>query len=396
MKTEPRDKYRFPWHDGNQFRLLVDGHRFFPVMLNAIEHARAYILLEMYLIESGVVADRFIAALADAAGRGVRVYLLLDDFGAWKLQAKDRTRLAEAGVQVAYYNPLHYGKLRRNLFRNHRKLLLVDGAIAFTGGLGITDAFDPPQDPGSAWHDTAIEMQGPVVADWQALFAETWKRWSDQPLVLPQARRPRAAGAQRGRVVTVHAPGRVEIRRSLVRAVRSAEYRVWVAIAYFVPSWKLRRAVRQAARRGVDVRLLLPGPITDHPAVRHAGRRFYSRLLRNGVRIFEYQPRFIHTKVILCDDWVSTGSSNADRWNLHWNLEANQEVDDPGFAAEAQAMFETDFTDALEIRYEEWRRRPWHRRLLEWFWGTVDIWLERGTHVWRPRAKRHAKPQSKL
>src|SRR5690606_26145988 len=121
-------------------------------------------------------------------------------------------------------------------------------------------------------------------------------------------------------VVIARAGREVEVRRSFVRAVRAAGRRVWLATAYFVPSWKLRRALRRAAHRGVDVRLLLPGPITDHPGVRHAGRRLYSRLLRNGVHIFEYQPRFSHTKLMLCDDWVSTGSSNSDRWNLHWNL----------------------------------------------------------------------------
>lgn len=396
MTNEPRRKYRFPWRDGHRFHLLEDGARFFPIMQDAIVHARTFVLLEMYLFESGAVADRFVSALSDAAGRGVKVYLLLDDFGAWKLQNKDRARLVEAGARIAYYNPLHYGKLSHNLFRDHRKLLLVDGEVAFTGGLGITDEFDPPRHPESAWRDTVIEIRGPNVADWQVLFEEAWVHWSGQPLVLPPVQPPPRAGSQRGRVVVAQAPRQVEIRRSFVCAVRTAERRIWMATAYFVPSWKLRRALRQAARHGIDVRLLLPGPITDHPGVRHAGRRFYNRLLRNGVRIFEYQPRFTHTKLMLCDDWVSTGSSNVDRWNLHWNLEANQEVADRQFAAEAQAMFEADFANSEEIRYEDWHRRPWRRRLLEWFWGTVDTLLERSNHLGRPRPKRkgrsHPKP----
>lgn len=386
MKRKPHDKYRFPWRDGNQFRLWVDGRRFFPVMLEAIARARAFVLLEMYLFESGAVADRFIAACVEAAQRGVKVYLLLDDFGAWGLQNQDRARLLEAGVRLAWYNPLQYGKLRRNLFRDHRKLLLVDGEVAFTGGLGITDQFDPPGDPDSAWHDTVIEIRGPNVADWQTLFAETWQRWSSQPLELPPPQ-PVRAGSQLGRVVTARAGREVEIRRSFVRAVRAARHRVWLATAYFVPSWKLRRVLRQAARRGVDVRLLLPGPITDHPAVRHAGRRLYGRLLRNGVRIFEYQPRFAHTKLMLCDDWVSTGSSNSDRWNLHWNLEANQEVNDRRFAAEVQALFEADFAESVEIRYETWHRRPWYRRALEWFWGSVGTGLAQIKHIRRARRR---------
>ena len=167
-----------------------------------------------------------------------------------------------------------------------------------------------------------------------------------------------------------------EIKRSLYNRVRRAERRVWVQIAYFVPSRKVRRALRQAAGRGVDVRLLLPGPYTDHPAIRHAGRRFYAGLLRAGVRIFESQPRFLHAKTMLCDNWVSIGSSNLDRWNLRWNLEANQEVDNILFAQATGAMFEEDFLNSIECRYEDWRRRPWYARLREHLWGRVDMWLE--------------------
>jgi phosphatidylserine/phosphatidylglycerophosphate/cardiolipin synthase-like enzyme len=156
---------------------------------------------------------------------------------------------------------------------------------------------------------------------------------------------------------------------------------VWLATAYFIPSTKLRRALRRAASRGVDVRLLLPGPITDHPAVRYASRRFYARLLRYGVRIFEYQGRFMHTKVALADDWTTIGSSNVDRWNLRWNLEANQEIEDRGFAAQTLAMLQEDFTHCEEILYREWHRRSRLQRLREWLWGKVDRWLMQ----WLPR-----------
>jgi phosphatidylserine/phosphatidylglycerophosphate/cardiolipin synthase-like enzyme len=163
----------------------------------------------------------------------------------------------------------------------------------------------------------------------------------------------------------------------LLNHIRSAERTVWLATAYFIPAWRIRRALRNAARRGVDVRLLLPGPHTDHPAIRHAGRRFYGRLLANGVRIFEYQPRFLHSKVFLCDHWVSIGSSNLDRWNLRWNLEANQEIDDSAFAGQVRAMFEADFRESIECRYAQWRKRPWSARARERLWGRVDLWLHR-------------------
>jgi cardiolipin synthase len=150
---------------------------------------------------------------------------------------------------------------------------------------------------------------------------------------------------------------------------------VWIATAYFVPPRKLRRALKHAAHRGIDVRLLVPGSRTDHPSIRYVGHRLYERLLRERVRILEYQPRFLHAKVVLVDDWVSLGSSNLDRWNLMWNLEANQEVADPGFAQSVAAMLEADFAEAEEIGGDAWSRRGWRARLLEGIGGIIDRWL---------------------
>ncbi len=375
METLSDTPYRFPWREGNRFELLVDGEQFFPAMQQAIGLARRYILLEIYLFESGRVADEFINTLLAATARGVTVYLLLDDFGAYKLASRDRQRLRSGGVRLSFYNPLHYGTLRRNLFRDHRKLLVVDGHIAFTGGAGITDNFNTRNNP-YGWHEVMLRIAGPCAADWQQLFEQTWNNWASPPLALPAPHTSNYPGLHPGRVV-LNAPSRMELKRTLIKHIRSAERRIWLATAYFIPSWKIKRLLRRAVHHGTDVRLLLPGPLTDHPAVRHAGRRFYAGLLRNGVRIYEYQPRFLHAKVLLCDDWVSIGSSNIDRWNLRWNLEANQELTDLGLAADVEKLFEKDFADSLEIRYETWFHRPWHRRLLEWFWGKVDQWMER-------------------
>ncbi len=376
MKTKLLRKYLFPWRPGNRFELLVDGRRFFPRMLEAIEWARHHVLLEIYLFESGTVATRFIDAFVRAAGRGVTVKLLLDDFGALGLSRQDRERLTQGGVALVFYNPLHFRKWLRNMFRDHRKLMVVDGELAFVGGAGLTDEFDSPAHPELSWRETAVRAHGPVAADWQALFLRVWNRHAPGPLDLPEPAPPAAADGAPGRVAITSALAIQEIKRSLYNRARHAEKRLWIATAYFVPSRKLRRVLDHAVRRGVDVRLLLPGAYTDHPAIRHAGRRFYSDLLRAGVRIFEYQPRFLHAKTVLCDDWSSIGSSNLDRWNLRWNLEANQEVDDAVFAEAARSMFEEDFRNSVECRYEDWRRRPWRARWREWLWGRVDLWLE--------------------
>ncbi len=365
-----------PWRDGNRCRLLVDGGSFFPAMLQAIAHARHSVHLELYLFESGRLADRFIDALSAAAGRGCAVRLLLDDFGCAKLNEKDRQRLREGGVELAFYNPLHYGALRRSLFRDHRKLLLVDGRLAFTGGAGITDEFDDtPQRPG--WHETMVEIRGPVLRDWQRLFANNWRLWSGRSLESSSYRPRPLVGGLPGRVVVNAPTTQMAVIRSLIRQLRTARQRAWISTAYFLPSWKLRRELRRAVRRGVDVRLLLPGPITDHTLIRQAGRRFYARLLRAGVRIYEYQPRFLHAKVWLCDDWTSVGSTNIDRWNLRWNLEANQECRGGPMIGEVERFFVDGFEQSLEIGIDDWRARSRLRRFMEWWTGKVDTWVDR-------------------
>lgn len=368
--------FLFRWRHGNRFRLLIDGAAFFPAMLDAIAGAHRQILLEMYLVESGRITTRFIDALTAAAHRGVRVFLLLDGFGCRGLSADDRARLQAHGVELVVYNPLQFGALRRNLFRDHRKLLVVDADYAFVGGVGITDDFDAASHPQLHWHDAMVEIRGPLVGDWQTVFAHNWAHWATTPaLIIDEA--ATKVGGQAG-CVSLAGPGtRAAIKRGLLQRITRARQRIWLATAYFVPSWKLRRRLARAAQRGVDVRLLLPGPHTDHPAVRHAGRRFYRRLLLAGVRIYEYQPRFQHAKVALIDDWVAVGSSNLDRWNLRWNLEANQEIDATDFAAATAEMFATDFGVSEEYRTDSWGRRSRWSQVAERFWGAVDRWLDR-------------------
>ncbi len=175
-----------------------------------------------------------------------------------------------------------------------------------------------------------------------------------------------------GRVAYADARQHLDIVQSLVRSLRNAKERVWLATPYFLPSWKVRRALIKAARRGVDVRLLLTGRNTDHPPVRFAGQRYYPRLLRANVRIFEYQPRFLHLKMVLVDGWVSIGSCNFDHWNLRFNLEANVEALDHRFTEQVAASLCRDFDDSREITLEDWHARPLLKRLYQRLWGWLD------------------------
>lgn len=374
---------QFTWQENNHFRLLVDGGEIFPAMLESIRAAQKQIFLEMYLVESGSLLDQFILALAEAVQRGVQVYVLFDGYGARGLNAEDRVRIAREGIYLATYNPLRFGKVHRNLLRDHRKLLVVDARQAYVGGIGLTNMFDVEANPQTFWHDVAVCIEGPVVMDWHVVFSQNWHRWTKHDLSPIGVDVKKISGGQAGRVAGGRRFGAYNIYHSFLKRVRNAERRVWMMTAYFVPSHSLLRALRKAARRGVDVRLLLPGSKIDHPAVRYAGHQYYYSLLCAGVRIFEYQPRFSHAKVLMCDDWVSLGSSNVDRWNLRWNLEANQEIENSDFATRARELFATDFIDSKECQLKTWKMRPRYHRALEWFWGRVAQWLENIGNLYR-------------
>ena len=365
------------WRSGNRFHLLSDYEQYFASMLQSIEAAASYVLLEMYLVESGIIAGRFVEALGRAARRGVRVCAVLDGFGSLKLASSYRRNLVEAGVELRTFNPIRLRTRLQNFLRDHRKLLLIDGTSAFVGGVGLTDEFGIPGKPGQPWRDLMVEITGPVVADWQRAFDRTWRR-AGGVLGLPTPPPcPDIPDGADGRVALSEARERSVLANGVVRRIEAARIRAWIMSAYFVPSRRFRKALRRAARRGVDVRLLVPGPLTDHPWVRQAARRYYGKMLRNGVQIYEYQPRMLHAKMIISDDWVSLGSSNLDRWSFKWNLEANQEVQNAGFAAVAAAVFEGDCLQSELLSRREWPQRAWLDRLQERIAGVLDRMLDR-------------------
>jgi len=290
-----------------------------------------------------------------------------------------RERLLAAGVQLRWYNRLRWRRGLRNLYRDHRKLLLVDERWAVVGGTGVTDEFWTPDADTSAWHEVMVRMEGPIVTDWQLLFDRQWhanqRRTAWRPpegFGLPRLPLRRHLGQGMGRVAYADARQHKDILHALVRALNSGQRRIWLATPYFLPTFSVRRSLRRAAQKGIDVRLLLTGPRTDHPAVRYAGHRYYPRLLRAGVRIFEYQPCFLHLKMVLVDDWVSVGSCNFDHWNLRFNLEANVEAIDPPLSAAVAASFERDFAQSLEVDLARWHARPLWRRVQQRLWGWLD------------------------
>jgi len=360
-------KYRFPWQSGNQFELLIDGPVFFTAMLNSIQQAQHYILLEMYLVETGHISQRFFQAFIEARQRNVNIYLLLDDYGSHNLTSKDRKLLFDNDIKVCFYNPIHLNARHLMLFRDHRKLLVVDGHTAFVGGAGLVDEFDSIESPQHNWRENMVKIQGQNVSQWQSLFTDNWYRWSSEKINLKSTEFQSLH--QKGRVVMTQGPNFLEIKRSFLNQIRNARQRVWISTAYFAPSIKLRRALRRAAQAGIDVRILIPGEITDHPMTRYIAQRYYSHMLKYGIKIYEYQHRFMHAKIALCDSWVSLGSCNIDRWNLRWNLDANQEIIDQIFTESVIVMFKNDFSNSIEINLSDWKKRSLLRRLKIRFWS---------------------------
>ncbi len=369
LDTSPH--FPFPWNKGSNVHFLVDGDQFYPVILEAIKQAEKYILMEMYLFESGEVSGQFIKAFIQVARRGVSIQLLVDAYGGRGLLKKHRHQLAQAGIELVFYNPIMFRKFKKNLFRTHRKYIIIDGTKVFVGGAGITDDFHGDD----AWRETVVEVQGSVVTDWQTLFIRNFGHWSNSLVPQPVAIKPVSSENVPARLAYTMGGRRPEIKKGLLKRMNNSNDIVWLASAYFIPSRKIRKALREAALNGKDVRLLLPGEITDHPAVRYASRRYYARLLRFGVRIFEYQGRFTHTKMVLVDDWVTIGSSNMDRWNFRWNLEANQEFENEGIANQAREIMLDDFSHCHEIKYSDWVNRSKMQRTKEWLWGRLDMIL---------------------
>ncbi len=372
----------FPWRADNQFNLLIDGPAFFADWLEQVDRAQQQIDIELYLVSGGESADRVETALIAAAQRGVRVRCLFDGFGSRQFKHPQRRRWLEAGIELRFYNPLRWTRGLQNFYRDHRKLLLIDAHIAYVGGAGLTDQFWQPGAAESTWHEAMVRVQGPVVTDWQSLFDYQWDSCIER-FFWKQNNSPEQAAALntpplpfanigKARVAYAASTQHRDIQKSLLRAIKGAHQTVWLATPYFLPTWSVRRALRKAAVRGVDVRLLLTGRHTDLPAVRWAGQRYYPALLRKGVRIFEYQPRFLHLKMVIVDSWLSIGSCNFDHWNLRFNLENNLEARDIGLLEQVHQSFQTDFEQSLEITEEVWQQRPLVQRIRQRLWGWLD------------------------
>ena len=353
---------------GNRVTTLLNGDQSIPSMLEAIRSARHSITLEAYIFWPGTVGTAFAEALAERARAGVATHLIIDGLGSQKLDDELIESMRQAGVQVVTFRPVRWYTLDRVNHRTHRKLLVVDGRVGFTGGLGIADLYLGHAQDEDHWRDGQFRVEGPVVGQLQAAFLDNWIETGGALLHGTDYFPPldSAGGARAQAVHSSPGGGTENLRLMYLLAIASAGRTILIANPYFVPNTLAVEMLVAARRRGVKVEILVPGPITDAGLVRRASRAKWGPLLEAGVRIYEYQPTMYHNKLMVVDDyWVSVGSANFDNRSFRLNDEANLNVFDETFAREQAGVFAQDRARSKEVTLEEWRGRPITERLEE-------------------------------
>jgi len=356
-----------PVRAGNRVQVIRNGATL-EAMLDAISSATATIDLSSYIYWPGPTADRFSEALAKRARAGVEVNVILDGYGSAKLDGDHLKRLRRAGVHVSIFRPLRWYTLKKLNNRMHRRILVVDGTLGFVGGVGIADVWTgDAQDP-EHWRETHVHLHGPAVGDLVGAFAENWTEATGGLLT----------GAHLADIAELDDGVPIQVMRStptggstaatqlFYSAIAGAQRRLWLTTAYFAPDRAFEDVLCDAARRGVDVRILVNGLEVDKEVARQAGRRSYAKLLEAGARMFEYDRTMLHAKVLLVDDrWANIGSGNFDSRSLDLDLEVNVAITDARLVIELEKDFLADLDVSREINLESWINRPWHQRVME-------------------------------
>jgi cardiolipin synthase len=354
--------------EGNRIQHLENGDEIFPSMLEAIRSARKTITFETYIYWSGEIGKRFADAFCERATAGVKVHILLDWVGSAKMDQELVDELENCRIEVErYHEPAWYNLTRMNN-RTHRKLLVADGRVAFTGGVGIADHWTgDAQDP-SHWRDSHFRVEGPAATQFQAVFLDNWTKAtgrvvhsSDYFPDIPNT------GKMRAQMFSSSPTGGSESMQLMyLLSIASASKSILLSSSYFVPDELVIKALAEAARRGVRIRIITPGTLIDTEVVRRASRARWGKLLEAGVEIFEYQPTMFHCKVMVVDDFlVSTGSTNFDNRSFRLNDEANLNIYNAEFAAQMRAVFEKDLAKSHRITLEQWQQRPLTEKIME-------------------------------
>lgn len=361
---------------GNRITALQNGAEIFPAMLEAIRGAKETITFETYIYWSGDIGKKFSDALAERAKDGVKVHIVLDAVGCGKIEDDYLEKMKTAGVKIEQYHPVTWHTVHRINNRTHRKLLVVDGRIGFTGGVGIADAWTGNADDAKHWRDSHYQLEGPAVAQMQAAFTDNWIKTRGKvlsgPAYFPEIKPVGDSLAQVFK--SSRDAGSENVRLMYLLSITAATKSIRLQAAYFVPDEMAIDAFVRARKRGVKIEIIVPGPHTDSEIVAGASRALWGELLDAGVEIYEYQPAMYHCKVIIVDDlWVSVGSTNFDDRSFRLNDEANLNVYDAKFAAEQVIAFDADKSESRLMTRSEFKDRSALGKL----WEQIAVSLRR-------------------
>jgi cardiolipin synthase len=356
-----------PFLGGNEVEVYFEGRSAFGAMRDAVRAAQREVLLESYIFKDDSTGRLFLAEIEAAARRGIKVRVLADAVGSYETRAEFWQEMESHGIEVFLFHPL-FKSLWYQPFRDHRKILVVDREVAFTGGMNIGEEYGSwkrrPR-PGETWRDTHVRIAGPGAWEMAVVFSEGWVHAGGEPFEI-ESLPSEAAEAPGVRVLVLDSRpkrGQAESAAVMAAVAAAAKRTLWITNAYFAPGHRAIKVLGEAAAQGVDVRLLLPGK-SDVPIARRAGHGHFGDLLEQGVRIFEYQPAILHAKTLVADGLVSmVGSTNLDFRSFLFNAECDVLMLDAPTASILEKAFRTDLETATEIRRDDWRRRPWTEKL---------------------------------
>ena len=361
-----------PLRTGGTAQLLNNGKEYLPAMLEAFRGAQKTIDFSAYIWEKGQISDQFLAVFLERARAGVQVRVLLDGMGG--MQAPSMDELKAAGGKVVVFRPARWGKFTRFHKRNHRRAIVIDGTVAFTGGAAVADHWLGDAANEEQWRDTMVRVTGPLAQTLQSAFADIWAFASGEILEGPDFFPPTADTSVEGAGGMVHtglaslpASDLHPLRLFIAQSFLSAQKRLYITTPYFVLDEEMRDVVAGRARAGVDVRILLPNDHTDAKLIRLTSHHYFEDLLAAGVKIYEYQPTMIHSKCIVVDGlWSVVGSANMDVRSIELNVENVLGIRDAAFAQALERTFQEDLKRAREVRLEEWRQRGTWAKVKEW------------------------------
>jgi cardiolipin synthase len=368
-----------PLQSGGTAELLNNGDAYFPRMLDAIRSAEHTINFTTYIWQDGKVSSDFFEALTERAAAGVQVRVLVDGFGGMKAPDDGIEKFRAAGGKWAVFNAPRFGRLTRIHKRTHRRALLIDGRIGFTGGAAVMDKWLGNARNPDEWRDCMVEVRGNLAVNLQAAFTQIWTHATGELISgehfyavdfeePASARREVHSISRHINVISSPSSHAHPMRHLFWLSISSAEKSLYITNPYFVPDATLAMALKDRAQRGVDVRVLVPNEHIDVPIIRWASQGYYDELLSAGVRIFEFQPTMLHQKLLVADGvWSLVGSTNMDVRSKELNQENSLCLQDRGFAADMEAAFMADLAQAREVKLEEWRRRAIYRKIPEQF-----------------------------